>query len=209
LCYTVEAHADAYVTHDTNAPAGSQFSAVSNKGNHPITYVTWFGSVTYCNWLSAIDGLQDVYDPANDWSATITNNGYRLPTESEWYKAAAWDPNTQQYYAYGTSSDSIATNIANFANSGDPYEDQTIGTTPVGYYEYSSPYRLRDMSGNVSEWCHDLYAGTTPGVDPHVIKGGSWGQPAALGKASYRLALRPGEATSTVGFRVYNTLGVE
>jgi formylglycine-generating enzyme required for sulfatase activity len=67
--------------------------------NHPVHSLTWYDAVTWCNARSERDGLRPVYYvdagfatvyksgdmvPFVDWSA----DGYRLPTEAEWEKAA-------------------------------------------------------------------------------------------------------------------------
>ena len=206
LCLTTDANADAYVSYDSGAAIGSRFSSVTDRGDHPMIFVSWFGAAAYCNWKSSVEGLDAVYNPAGGWSSVTTETGYRLPTEAEWYKAAAWNPVAGRFHAYGTSSDAITTNDANFLNSGDAYEGNAIPTTPVGSYAAVSPYVLFDMSGNVGEWCNELYSGSDAATDPHVIRGGGWGHPAGRGKSSARTALKPGQPADSVGFRVFKTV---
>jgi formylglycine-generating enzyme required for sulfatase activity len=171
-----------------------------------MIFVTWFGAAAYCNWKSSVAGLDAVYDPVGGWTSEAANNGYRLPTEAEWYKAAAWNAADGGFYRYGTASDLISTNDANFVNSGDTYENAAVRTTPAGSYSSASPYGLYDASGNVSEWCDDLYSGNDRNVDPRVIRGGGWGHPAANGVTSARFSRKPAQALSGVGFRTVRTV---
>jgi len=206
LCLTTNAEPDAYVAYDPGATLGARFSAVAGRGSHPMIFVTWFGAASYCNWKSGVDGFDAAYSPASGWASVTTNSGYRLPTEAEWYKAAAWNPVAASFFEYGTSSDTISTNSANFLNSSDACEGNSVRTTPVGSYGAASPYALHDMTGNVGEWCNDLHSGSDPGADPHAIRGGGWGHPAGRCKTTVRSALKPGQPADSVGFRTFRTV---
>lgn len=103
---------------------------------------------------------------------------------NEFYKAAAWNGATNTVYGFGR--DVLGSRDANYAGSGDPYEDAVLGpwqSTPVGYYDGSDHggtfltrqndnyYGIYDLSGNVSEWIGDR--GGLPAYSPQ--RGGSWG----------------------------------
>jgi formylglycine-generating enzyme required for sulfatase activity len=125
---------------------GSTFSIVAGYENHPMTNVSWFGAWGYCGYFGA-----------------------RLPTESEWEKAARGSVDKRPF-PWGSE---IASNNANFYTSRDPFEDMhNIGsrTTPVGFYNgktydsyatlnSASPYGLYDMAGNVWQWTGNVYEG--------------------------------------------------
>jgi formylglycine-generating enzyme required for sulfatase activity len=199
LCLTTTADADAAVAYD-----GAVFSAATNRADHPMTHVTWFGAAAYCNWKSAQDGLIPVYVPAEGWTASLTNSGYRLPTEAEWRKAAAWNRKTLTFYRYGTSANTLEKNAANFLNSGDAWETQRVRTSPVGSRTGRSPYWIFDASGNVWEWCHDLYSpqAQNPATDAHALRGGGWGNLATDCATDVRIDNKPGAARNSVGFRI-------
>lgn len=156
-----------------------------NMENHPAARVSWYGAVAYCNWLSQIEDLPPCYTlTAEEW--TLSNRfggGFRLPTEAEWERAAAWDES--KHWTYGFESDALTgRDRCNYWDGSDfvnpmgftspPY------TAPVGWFNgvnvspnggiqtliSRSPVGCFDMSGNVMEWCEDHYLSTyysTPG----------------------------------------------
>ena len=141
-----------YIIVPTDDPAsrftfdGTIFTVVPGYENHPMTNVSWFGAWDYCGY-----------------------NGYRLPTEMEWEKAARGSTDDRPF-PWG---DEIARDNANFYASRDPFEDMSSfgsRTTPVGFYngnaydgyvtlDSASPYGLYDMAGNVWQWTGNVYEG--------------------------------------------------
>jgi len=208
---------------------GSTFGVASGKEDHPMVMVSWYGAAAYSNWRSAMEGRQVCYD-LSTWECNFGVAGYRLPTEAEWEKAAAWDPEQQKHFRFGEHSDGCGYNCldahrANYGSSGDPFESGGYPwTTPVGYYDGSnhggyqtqnaqSYYGCYDMSGNAWEWCNDWYLGTyyssSPGSNPtgpgegtyRVLRGGGWdGGPSGCRSAG-RAGGWPGVRYGGLGFR--------
>lgn len=86
-------------------------------GNKPVNFVNWFDAARYCNWLhnNKPSGLQNPSTTENgayplngtmDGTAISRNINakYFIPTESEWYKSAYFDKNTNLYWSYATQN---------------------------------------------------------------------------------------------------------
>ena len=204
---------------------GSQFVVDTrdtySMADHPVVEVAWYGAVVYCNWLSESNGLQPCYD-TGDWSVDLSRNGYHLPTEAQWERAAAWSTAGDGYhYRYGNGSDSISCASANYYNGS--YCCNPLGlssypyTSPVGYYTgVSSPAGCYDMSGNVWEWCNDWWyrVYTEDSVtDPEgpstgtfrLVRGGSWGGHDGDCRSANRRNADPDSTNNALGFRVVCT----
>jgi formylglycine-generating enzyme required for sulfatase activity len=161
------------------------------------------------------NGDHDAIVNAN-WSA----NGYRLPTEAEWEKAARGGLSGQRF-PWGNS---IAESQANYdSDTGRSYDfgpngynaiGSIGGTTPATSLVGSFPangYGLFDMAGNVEEWCWDTYdtpyaGGTDPHgpvapLSPHVLRGGSWELYAGYARCAIRNLNFPYIGRHDCGFR--------
>lgn len=142
----------------------------------PVESVSWFDAVRFCNAVSRACGLPEAYTigggdvPSVRWDAS--NDGFRLPTESEWEYAAR--AGTRHVYAGGDDLGVVGWFDDNSGNR----------TQPVGQ-KAANRHGLYDMSGNVWEWCWDLYGDYPSGAlatDPtgpssgpgRVNRGGSW-----------------------------------
>lgn len=169
------------------------------RGLRPVINVSWYDAVHYCNWKSEQDGFVPYYKIlGRSVEADGSANGYRLPTEAEWEYIA------QQAMAGVDSLEKIAWHSGNAA-----LKTHEAGAHPGN----SNP--LKDVFGNVLEWCYDWYLedyysriqyseavplGPKRGT-LKVARGGSWDMlPQALAP-SRRMAYDPNTANSRIGFR--------
>ncbi len=104
---------------NTGTTDGSRYIAQTGRENNPVTYVSWYDSVRFINWLHNGQGAADTESgaytllggtvtPSNGLSVTREAGAtYWLPSEDEWYKAAYYEGTTGTYFDYATGSDTV------------------------------------------------------------------------------------------------------
>lgn len=142
----------------------------------PISKIIWIDAVKYCNEKSNLDNLTPCYiiQDSNNIVLNLNCNGYRLPTEAEWEYAAKGGKKSNGFVYSG--SDSL--------NEVGWYSENSNGLIKEPGLKKPNELGLYDMSGNVYEWCWDVYArydsaevtnpiGPATGI-ARVIRGGSF-----------------------------------
>jgi formylglycine-generating enzyme len=148
-------------------------------GNRPAITMTHHAAQVFCDWLSR-----------------VTGKNYRLPTEAEWEYAARAD--TEGPYFFGGSpkeyeGEGLINKLfgpdTSVINSYVVYHENSPYRTQPPSYVKPNPFGLKNMLGNVAEFCVDYYdpqayAKYPPGVinnpkgprdgQEHVIRGGSF-----------------------------------
>ncbi len=148
------------------------------KGSRPAITMSWHAAYVYCQWLSKVTGKK-----------------YRLPTEAEWEYACRAGTETPYYFIgnpkdftssgllkkiFGTDTAVIASRVV--------YKVNSYSMTKEPQSVKANPFGLKNMSGNVAEFCLDFYSPdtyktySTEVVNPagpasgqeHVIRGGSF-----------------------------------
>ena len=183
----------------------------------PVTNLTWYDAIEYCNKLSQAAGLTPCYTLSG---ATVTwnraANGYRLPTEAEWEFAARANTTTpfsfgdyvhnsdaNCYNAYGYNNDASG----NWVNGSDSYLSRTVEVTRYP----ANANGLYNVHGNVAEWVWDWYGpyATAAASDPtgpsggnaKVVRGGGWNDQPKHIRSAYRGAQSADVGLYSIGVR--------
>ncbi|MBQ4540615.1 MAG: SUMF1/EgtB/PvdO family nonheme iron enzyme [Alistipes sp.] len=153
------------------------------QGSRPAITMTHYSAETFCQWLSLKTGKK-----------------YRLPTEAEWEYAARGGTDTP-YYFEGSPKDYTNDGFWNnlfgadttVINSHVIYMNNSKNRTQEPTKMKANPFGLKNMLGNVMEYCSDWYAEDAysqmqdGAVDPkgpatgeeHVVRGGYYVDDAA------------------------------
>lgn len=148
------------------------------KGTRPAITMSWKAADVYCKWLSKVTGKK-----------------YRLPTEAEWEYAARggtktpyfFEGDAKKYTSEGFMKKIFGADTA-VINSYVAYKGNSQAQTLEPGMVKANPFGLKNMLGNVNEFCLDYYSEKAYAgnrkllVDPkgpkrgkeHVVRGGSF-----------------------------------
>ncbi|MBI4567459.1 MAG: SUMF1/EgtB/PvdO family nonheme iron enzyme [Planctomycetes bacterium] len=167
------------------------------KDDHPVVNVSWRDAAAFADWLDTTPRAGQ-----ENWRT-------RLPSESQWEKAARGDD--QRVYPWGNEEPGEG------ASARANYGGAEIGTTSSvrRFATGRSPFGLFDAAGNVWEWCGDQYnsefyfesvqhnpVNKVSVGGSRVVRGGSWDGVAWFLRASSRHYSRSDARYDYYGFRM-------
>ena len=186
--------------------------ASAKAATHPVTGVTWYECLKWCNARSEREGRTPCYKvkdsvyrtgeavPDQDYEA----NGYRLPTITEWEYAARgglqncllpWGNEITHSLANYFSVESYSNDVSPTRGYHPAYNDGVFPyTSPVGSFA-ANGYGLFDMAGNVTEWCWNA------GGSYRSIRGGSWSDELHELRNRADRYMSPSGESNNLGFR--------
>ena len=152
---------------------GSGLVGLPERGNHPVTFVSWYDAVAFAAWLTETEGYRKFR--------------FRLPTVPEWEKM--WRGTDGRLYPWGND----------FRR--DPFREPADGGLRAvdSLQERASPYGILHMGGNVAEWTRD--AGD-PAAIHRVVLGRSWNSHADLVRHDARIADPATRRAPEIGIRL-------
>jgi formylglycine-generating enzyme len=148
-------------------------------GRRPAISFSFHAAETYCKWLSS-----------------VTGKTYRLPTEAEWEYACRagtegpyFFPGDPRKFEKRGFRAKLSKNDTTIINSYIIYKGNSPAKTQTPDHIKPNPFRLKNMAGNVAEFCSDWYLakaytqypegiikdpkGPEEGTE-HVVRGGSF-----------------------------------
>ncbi len=167
------------------AVMGKNPSYFKKRNSRPVDQVSWYDCQKFIKKLNK-----------------LTGRTFRLPTEAEWEFAARGGNESKGYKYSGSNS---IDNVAWYrSNSGFVTHDvKTKFPNELGLY---------DMTGNVYEWCQDLYGSYSSSAQTNptgpatgffrVLRGGSWYVDAGDCRVSNRSSRAPEYGDHDYGLRL-------
>lgn len=154
-----------------------------SKPRQPVVGVSWFDTVAYCEWLSAVTARQ-----------------FRLPTEAEWERAARGGVDSR--FPWGDEP---------FDGNGGRFAQEStwdVGTAPPNPYGLVDiGFNVHEWC---LDWYYAEYYASSPADNPagpatgerRASRGGAWRHLVKVSKCSARSSLPPAYQYNDYGFRV-------
>lgn len=155
--------------------------------NYPVNNVSWEDCQLFIQRLNSITGRNFRLPTETEWEyaakTKLENNG-SLSATSEKYAGTSFSPNEYAWYS----------------------ENSDNKIHPVGMKKPNA-FGLYDMSGNVIEWCQDIFTNYATGnveidKDQRVIRGGFYGSDASAIRCTSRGSCKYNDALAPLGFRL-------
>ena len=191
----------------------------------PATRVSWFEAARFVNWLNTSTGHVPAYkfdslgafqlwqpgdvgyNPANLFRNRLTR--YVLPSADEWYKAAFYDPLSDEWFDFPNGSNTAPLPVASGTDPNTAVFDQPFEQGPADIMQAGGPSPMGTVgqAGNIWEWEEtevDLL-----NDDPQAnrgFRGSAWlpvsGNPLSLSSNFRHFIQLPGNSIGDTGFRV-------
>lgn len=164
--------------------------SIFKDGNNPVELVTWDDCQKFVSQLNSM------------LSSQLFGMRFALPTEAQWeYAARGGQKSEQNMYSGANKISSVAW-----------YDKNSVYTTHNVAGKKPNELGIYDMTGNVNEWCQDVYGkytmtkqnnptGLSEGSD-HVCRGGSWFNAASFCRISCRKFNKSDKSYTDVGLRL-------
>lgn len=173
--------------------------SVHTGKDRPVDSVSWYDAIRFCNRLSEELGYELCYEQKDEqviWHEG--RNGFRLPTEAEWFYAARGGIETR--YAGGDDLEEVS----GWKN------DQTKAPQPQS--GKPNAFGIYDMSGMCFSWCFDKLglftmnrecnpSGPADG-ELRVCRGGAWNRNMWYSRLNFRCGMDPLRSFDNVGIRL-------
>jgi formylglycine-generating enzyme required for sulfatase activity len=173
-------------------------SMIREGEGYPAAFISWYEAMSFCRKLTELETSENQLPEGHC---------FQLPTEAQWeYACRAGTTSTWNFGSDPVQLKQHAWFVENTWDVGERFAHEA-GILP------GNPWNLKDMHGNVWEWCYDAYSAVLPGgTDPRTdgtrrsaraCRGGCWSDPPEFLRSALRGEDEPYENRyNGTGFRM-------